>query len=76
MADGWGTMQKGANGVAMLQAVAAGPAPFTATVATWADSLDSLMAASAENFADPKVQEFVTTSGLQVLGRVLTRRLF
>jgi hypothetical protein len=72
----WAHVQKGANGVAALRNVAAGPSPFSATVATWADSLDSLMAASAEGFADPKVQELMTSTGTQVLGRLLTRRLF
>jgi hypothetical protein len=75
-AASWAHVQNGANGVVALQNVAAGPSPFSATVATWADSLDSLMAASAAGFADPKVQEVVASAGLQVLGRVLTRRLF
>jgi hypothetical protein len=72
----WGHMQNGANGLTALQNIAGGPAAFTGSVATWADSLDSLMAASAENLADPKTQELMTSHGVQVLGRVLTRRLF
>ena len=72
----WGHMQNGANGLAALENIAGGPGTFTGNVVTWADSLDSLMAASAENFADPEVQEQIASSGIQVLGRVLTRRLF
>lgn len=72
----WGHIQNGANGMSWMQSIASGPAPFTATVATWTDSLDSLMAASASNFADPAVQKIMVENKAQVLGRVLTRRLY
>jgi len=72
----WSHIQNGANGMSWMQSVASGPAPFTASVATWTDSLDSLMAASASNFADPAVQKIMVENKAQVLGRVLTRRLY
>lgn len=72
----WGHIKHGANGMTWMQSVASGPAPFNATVATWTDSLDSLMAASASNFADPAVQKIMIENKAQVLGRVITRRLF
>jgi hypothetical protein len=72
----WGHMQNGANGLTALANVAGGPGTFTGSVVTWADSLDSMMAASAENYADPKIQEALASSGMQLLGRVITRRLF
>jgi hypothetical protein len=72
----WSHMQNGANGMSWMQSVASGPAPFTASVATWTDSLDSLLAASASNFADPAVQKIMVETKAQVLGRVLTRRLY
>ena len=72
----WSHIQHGANGLTSMLSVASGPAPFMGTVATWADSLDSLMEASSKNFADPKVQQAMVDSKLQVLGRVITRRLF
>jgi hypothetical protein len=72
----WGHMQNGANGLTALENVAGGPGAFTVSVATWADSLDAMMAASAENYADSKIQEALASSGVQLLGRVITRRLF
>ena len=72
----WGHMENGANGLTALENVAGGPGAFTVSVATWADSLDAMMAASAENYADPKIQEAMASSGVQLLGRVITRRLF
>ena len=75
-APAWGHMQNGANGLTAVENIAAGPGAPTGTVATWADSLDSMMAASAENYADPAIQEAVASSGIQLLGRVITRRLF
>ena len=72
----WSHMQHGANGLSWMQSIASGPAPFTGTVATWTDSLDSLMTASASNFADPAVQKVMADTNAQVLGRVITRRLY
>ncbi len=72
----WSHIQHGANGLTSMLSVASGPAPFMGTVATWADSLDSLMEASSKNFADPEVQQAMADSKMQVLGRVITRRLF
>ncbi len=72
----WGHLQNGANGLTALQNIAGGPAAFTGSVVTWGDSLDSVMQASAENLADPKVQEALASSGMQIQGRVFTRRLF
>lgn len=72
----WSHMQHGANGLTAMQVIAQGPAPFTGAVATWADSIDTLLAASAKNFADPKVHEMMATTGTTILGRVLARRLY
>jgi hypothetical protein len=72
----WGHMQNGANGLTALENIAGGPGTFTGSVVTWADSLDSMMAAATENYADPKIQEALASTGMQPLGRVLTRRLF
>ena len=59
-----------------LQLIAGGASPFSAAAVTWADSIDALLAASAKNFADPVVQEMMTSTGSTVLGRVISRRLF
>lgn len=72
----WTHVQEGANGMTAMQVIAQGPAPFTGAVATWADSIDALLAASAKNFADPKVHEMMATTGTTVLGRVLGRTLY
>ncbi|MDG1265737.1 MAG: hypothetical protein P8O03_05375 [Ilumatobacter sp.] len=72
----WKHISNGANGLTWMMSVASGPAPFNATVATWTDSLDSLMSASAANFADPEVLKVMADTKATVLGRLLTRRLF
>ena len=72
----WGHIKRGANGLTVLQPVAAGPVPFSGIVLAWTDSLDGLLAAATKNFADPKVQEHMAASGSHVLGRLLARRLF
>ncbi len=72
----WGHVQTGANGITALANVAGGPGSFTGSAVTWADSLDAMMAASADSYADPEIQEAIASSGMQVLGRVITRRLF
>ena len=72
----WKHISNGANGLTWMTSVASGPAPFNATVATWTDSLDSLMSASAANFADPEVLKVMADTNATVLGRLLTRRLF
>ena len=75
-ATNWGHIQHGAHGMTTLANVAAGPAPFTHTVVTWTDSLDQLMDASAKNMADPDVQKIMADWNVNLLGRVLCRRLF
>lgn len=72
----WGNIEAGANGMTALQLIAGGASPFSAAAVTWADSIDALLAASAKNFADPVVQEMMTSTGSTVLGRVISRRLF
>jgi len=75
-AKNWAHMQHGAHGMTVLANVAAGPSPFTHTVVTWADSLDDLLAASAQNMADPEVQQIMAEWNVNLQGRVLSRRLF
>jgi len=72
----WKHMSQGANGLTYMQSVASGPAPFNGTVATWTDSLDGLMSASAANFADPEVLKVMAETKTTILGRLVTRRLF
>ena len=72
----WSHMENGANGIMSLMSVASGPAPFTGTAVTSADSLDSLLAASEAMFADEEIRSMMASSGLSILGRVITRRLF
>ena len=69
-------MQKGSNGMLASEVVANGPSTFSAASVTWTDSLDSMLAAAAENFADPVTQEIMAATNTTVVGRVLTRRLF
>ena len=71
----WRHMESGANGIVSLLSIANGPAPFTGTAVTFADSLDDLLAASQSMFADADVQAAMQNSGLSVVGRVMTRRL-
>ena len=72
----WDHLQNGAHGMTALANVAGGPSPFTHTVVTWTDSLDDLMAASAQNMADPNVQQIMADWNVSHLGRALSRRLF
>ena len=72
----WEHLQKGANGMTALNIVAGGSSPFSHVVTTRTNSLDSLLAASVQNFADPAVQKIMAGLNIKVLGRVLTRRLF
>ena len=75
MDHNWSYIQNGANGLTWLMSVAAGPAPFSATALTSADSLDDLLAASNKMFADAKSMQIMTDSGAQILGRVIVRNM-
>ncbi len=44
-------------------------------VVTRTDSMDSLLEASAKNFADPEVQQSMTSINARVVGRVVGRVL-
>jgi len=74
-AHAWSHVQKGANGMLASEVVANGPSTFSAASVTWTDSLDSMLAAAADNFADPVTQEIMAATNTTVVGRVLTRRL-
>lgn len=75
-AQPWSNMKLGANGWALLQLVAGGPSPFSHVITTWFDSADSFLAATAKTFQDPVVQQIMKELNVNVLGRVLSRKLF
>lgn len=71
----WAHMEKGTNGIRWTQAVAAGPLTGMYVTISTSDSLDALMAASNQMFADPAILEMMAEQNFQLIQRSLFRRL-
>lgn len=74
----WGNISAGANGMLFAETIAAGATQNVAPqyALTWCDDVDGLMAASAANMADPKVQAFMSASNNTVMGRIIGKTIF
>ena len=68
---GWGHMQAGANGLMLTRAIANGIAPWTGLVMTFADSVDDLLVAAANAWADTSMQARNSMNDVKPLGRVI-----
>ncbi len=75
MGDGWQHVSPAANGMRLMQAWAAGANPSPWSLVGWTDDLDAYAAASAQSFADPKVQQNFADNNVVVHGRLVTKRL-
>ena len=71
----WAHMQAGATGIAQSLIVAGGEMTGVTIVLTRTNSMDSLLEASALNFADPEVQQGMAAINARVVGRVVGRAL-
>ena len=71
----WGHIQGGANGAMWAQAVAAGPMTGAYLTMSLSDSVDQLMAAGQEAFADPAIQQILASMNFQLTGRSLFKVL-
>ena len=71
----WTHMQNGSSGLRWTQAIAAGPLTGMYITISTSDSLDDLMAASNQMFADPDIQGRMAAMGFQLIQRSLFRRL-
>ena len=74
--NGWPLGQAHVNGTMNLRGIAGGPAPWTGTVVTTADSADAIIEGGVKSWSDPKMQEFMANNGSQAIGRILGKRLF
>ena len=76
--NAWGIVSDAVNGIGFATSVAAGAsasvAPYYAFV--WGDDLDAMIDAMGRNVADAKTQEFMSTSGITPLGRLIGKTLF
>lgn len=75
LGDGWNHMSGAANGMRLMQSYAAGVTPTPWALIGWTDDLDAYAAASAQSFADPKVQQNFADNNVVVHGRLMTKRL-
>ena len=75
MEDGWNHISSAANGMRLMQAWAAGATPSPWALVGWTDDLDAYATASANSFADPKVQQNFADNNVVVHGRMVTKRL-
>lgn len=75
MGDGWEHISSAANGMRLMQAWAAGASPSPWSLLGWTDDLDAYATASAQSFADPKVQQNFADNNVVVHGRLVTKRL-
>ena len=71
MDTAWGHMQAGANGLMISRAIANGIAPWTGLVMTFADSVDDLLVAAANAWADTSMQARNSMNDVKPLGRVI-----
>lgn len=75
MGDGWKHIESAANGLRLMQAWAAGASPSPWALVGWTDDLDAYATASAQSFADPKVQQNFADNNVVVHGRMVSKRL-
>ena len=75
MGDGWEHISSAVNGMRLMQAWAAGASPSPWSLLGWTDDLDAYATASAQSFADPKVQQNFADNNVVVHGRLVTKRL-
>ena len=71
MDTAWGHMQAGANGLQLNRAIANGIAPWTGLVVTFADSVDDLLGAAVNAWADTSMQARNSMNDVKPLGRVI-----
>ena len=71
----WGHIEKGANGIRWGQGIAAGALTGMYITISTTDSLDDLVAASNEMFADPQILTMMGEQGFQLIQRAMFRRL-
>ena len=71
----WGHLQGAGNGAVWAQAVAAGPMTGAYLTMSLSDSVDQLMAAGQEAFADPAIQQILASMNFQLTGRNLFKVL-
>ena len=71
----WGHLQGAGNGAVWAQAVAAGPMTGAYLTMSLSDSVDQLMAAGQEAFADPAIQQILASMNFQLTGRSLFKVL-
>ncbi len=71
----WEHMKNGTTGLRWTQGIAAGPLTGMYLTVSTSDSLDELMSASNQMFADPDIQGRMAEMGFQLMGRSLFRRL-
>ena len=71
----WAHLRSGANGVRLAQAIAAGPLTGLNITISTSDSLDALMAASAQMFAEPSIQSMMAEQHFQLIQRSLFRNI-
>ena len=73
MGDGWKHIESAANGLRLMQAWAAGASPSPWALVGWTDDLDAYATASAQSFADPKVQQNFADNNVVVHGRMVSK---
>jgi len=71
MDTAWGHMQAGANGLQLNRAIANGIAPWTGLVVSFADSVDDLLGAAVNAWADTSMQARNSMNDVKPLGRVI-----
>ena len=69
--NGWRHMQEGANGLMISRAIANGMAPWTGLIMTFADSVDDLLSAAANAWADTAMQARNSMNDVKPLGRLI-----
>ena len=69
--NGWRHMQEGANGLMISRAIANGMAPWTGLIMTFADSVDELLGAAANAWADTAMQARNSMNDVKPLGRLI-----
>ena len=69
--NGWRHMQEGANGLMISRAIANGMAPWTGLIMTFADSVDDLLGAAANAWADTAMQARNSMNDVKPLGRLI-----
>ena len=64
-------VKEGANGLMISRAIANGMAPWTGLIMTFADSVDDLLGAAANAWADTAMQARNSMNDVKPLGRLI-----